>query len=84
PEGTVYRGKGCPACSETGYHGRTGIYEILIVSEKIRQLIMKNADSATIVCQAVEEGMRTLRQDGARKVAAGVTTLEEVLRVTQE
>jgi general secretion pathway protein E len=81
---TLYRGKGCPACSETGYRGRTGIYEILLVSEGIRQLIMKKADSTTIGRKAVEEGMRTLREDGARKVLAGVTTLEEVVRVTQE
>ena len=81
---TLYRGRGCPACSETGYRGRTGIYEILLVSEGIRQLIMKKADSTTIGRKAVEEGMRTLREDGARKVIAGVTTLEEVVRVTQE
>jgi general secretion pathway protein E len=80
----VYRGKGCPACSETGYRGRTGIYEILLVSESIRQLIMKKADSASIGRQAVEEGMKTLRQDGARKIIEGITTLEEVLRVTQD
>jgi general secretion pathway protein E len=82
--GKVYRGKGCPVCSETGYRGRTGIYEILLVSETIRQLIMKKADSASIGRQAVEEGMRTLRQDGAKKILEGVTTLEEVLRVTQD
>jgi general secretion pathway protein E len=81
---TLYRGKGCPACSETGYRGRSGIYEILMVSEAIRQLIMKKADSTTIGRKAVEEGMRTLREDGARKVIAGITTLEEVVRVTQE
>jgi general secretion pathway protein E len=81
---TLYRGKGCPACSETGYRGRTGIYEILLVSEAIRQLIMKKADSTTIGRKAVEEGMRTMREDGARKVIAGITSLEEVVRVTQE
>jgi general secretion pathway protein E len=82
--GMVYRGKGCPACSETGYRGRTGIYEMLIVSEAIRHLIMKKADSTSICRQAVEEGMKTLRDDGAQEVIAGVTTLEEVARVTQE
>ncbi len=80
----VYRGKGCPACAQTGYRGRTGIYEILTVSEAIRQLIMKKADAATISRQAIQEGMKTLREDGARKVVAGVTTLEEVVRVTRE
>jgi len=83
-EGTIYRAKGCPACSGTGYRGRTGIYEILIVSETIRQLIMKKADSATLARKAIEEGMKTLRQDGARKVMEGITSLEELVRVTQE
>jgi general secretion pathway protein E len=82
--GKVYRGKGCPACSGTGYRGRTGIYEILLVSETIRQLIMKKADSVSIGRQAVEEGMKTLREDGARKIIEGITALEEVLRVTQD
>ena len=80
----LHRGKGCSACSGTGYRGRTGIYEILLVSEAIRQLIMKKADSTTIGRKAVEEGMRSLREDGARKVIAGITTLEEVVRVTQD
>jgi type II secretory ATPase GspE/PulE/Tfp pilus assembly ATPase PilB-like protein len=80
----VYQGKGCPACSGTGYWGRTGIYEMLIVSEAIRHLIMKKADSTSICRKAIEEGMKTLREDGARKVVAGVTTLEEVMRVTRE
>ena len=80
----VYQGKGCPACSETGYRGRTGIYEMLFVSEAIRHLIMKKADSTSICRKAIEEGMKTLREDGARKVVAGVTTLEEVVRVTRE
>jgi general secretion pathway protein E len=82
--GKVYRGKGCPACSGTGYRGRTAIYEILLVSETIRQLIMKKADSVSIGRQAVEEGMKTLREDGARKIVEGITALEEVVRVTQE
>jgi general secretion pathway protein E len=81
---TIYRGKGCPACSETGYRGRSGIYEMLIISDSIRPLIMEKADSTTISRQAIREGMRTLREDGARKVMAGLTTLEEVVRVTQE
>lgn len=80
----VYRGKGCPACSGTGYRGRTGIYEILMVSDAIRQLIMRKADSTTLARQAMEEGMKTLREDGARKVMEGITTLEELVRVSQE
>jgi general secretion pathway protein E len=80
----VYRGKGCPACAGTGYRGRTGIYETLSVSEPIRQLIMRKADSASIARKALEEGMKTLRDDGAEKVLAGITALEELVRVTQE
>jgi len=82
--GVVYRGRGCPSCSETGYRGRTGIYEMLTVSEAIRHLVMKKADSNSVCRQAVEEGMKTLREDGARKVIAGITTPEELLRVTQQ
>ena len=80
----VYRGRGCPACAGTGYRGRTGIYEALSVSEPIRQLIMRKADSTTIARKALEEGMKALRDDGAEKVLAGITTLEELIRVTQE
>ena len=80
----VYRGKGCPACAGTGYRGRTAIYEILRVSESIRQLTMKKADSATIGRKAMEEGMKGLREGGVEKVLAGITTLEELVRVTQE
>ncbi len=83
-ERPIYRAKGCPSCAGTGYRGRTGVYEIMLVSEPIRQLIMKKADSATIGRQALEEGMKTLREDGAEKVLCGVTTLEELARVTQE
>jgi len=80
----TYRGRGCPSCSLTGYRGRTGIYEILIISEDIRSLIMKKADAKTLCTQAVQEGMKTLREDGDRRVLAGTTTLEEVERVTQD
>jgi general secretion pathway protein E len=80
----IYRGRGCPACAGTGYRGRTGIYETLSVSEPIRQLIMRKADSTTIARKAQEEGMKALRDDGAAKVLAGITTLEELVRVTQE
>jgi general secretion pathway protein E len=80
----VYRGRGCPACAGTGYRGRTAIYEILRVSETIRQLIMKKADSSTLARKALEEGMKGLHEDGVGKVLAGITTLEEIVRVTQE
>jgi general secretion pathway protein E len=82
---TVQRaGEGCPACKQTGYRGRTGIHELLVIDDEIRNLIMKNADAATIRREATGKGMDTLRQDGADKVMAGVTTIEEILRVTQE
>jgi len=82
---TLYAsGAGCDACKQTGYRGRTGIHELLVVDDEIRALIMKNADASAIRRAAVDAGMVTLREDGATKVLAGETTLEEVLRVTQE
>ncbi|MHB8874188.1 MAG: type II secretion system ATPase GspE [Myxococcaceae bacterium] len=80
----VYRAVGCPACGRNGYRGRTGIYEFLLVDDDIRQLVLKNVDSGSIKKRAVEKGMLTLLDDGARKVAAGETTIAEVLSVTQE
>jgi len=82
---TLYTGgAGCAACKETGYRGRTGIHELLVVDDDVRALIMKNADAAAIRRAATAAGMVTLREDGAAKVLAGETTIEEVLRVTQE
>ncbi len=80
---TVYRAKGCETCFNTGYLGRKAIYELLIVDDEIRQLIMKNTDAATIKAAAMQRGMRTLRQDGADNVLQGITSVEEVVRVTQ-
>ncbi len=81
---TVYRAKGCGACFNTGYFGRSAIYELLTVDDEIRQLIMKNTDASTIKAKAMEKGMRTLRQDGAAKVLDGITSVDEVVRVTQK
>jgi len=81
---TVYRAKGCDACFQTGYLGRTAIYELLLVDDEIRQLIMKNTDATTIKSAAMEKGMRTLRQDGAGKMLQGITSADEVVRVTQK
>ncbi len=81
---TFWRGKGCPECGGMGYSGRTGIYELMLPSDDIRQLILSNVDSNTIKRKAAEQGMRTLREDGARKVLAGITSSAEVLRVTAE
>src|SRR4026207_1824979 len=78
-----YRGAGCEECRQLGYPGRTGIYEMLIVNEAVRPLILNRSAASTIAQRAMEEGMRTLRNDGWIKVKAGQTTIEEVLRVTQ-
>jgi general secretion pathway protein E len=81
----VYRpGPGCPECKQTGYRGRLGIHELLIVDDEVRNLTMKAADSASIRRVAAAKGMNSLREDGAEKVLNGQTTIEEVLRVTQE
>ncbi len=80
----LYRAIGCQNCLGTGYRGRTGIFELLVLDDDIRTLILKNYDSNTIKRTATDKGMLTLRQDGARKVLKGITTIEEVLRVTQE
>ena len=82
--GPVYRGRGCEKCMGTGYYGRIGIFELLPVSEHIRELIMKRTGSNVIKEAAREAGMRTLREDGWEKVRAGITTVDEVLRVTKE
>lgn len=84
--GHAYRakGKGCSACLGTGYAGRVGIYELLMLEENIRNMALKNTDAVTIKRAAVNQGMRTLRDDGARKVVAGITSIAEVMRVTQE
>ncbi len=75
---------GCEACLGTGYRGRTGIYELLSVDEEMRNLIVSNPTAGAVKRLALKRGMRTLRDDGAEKVMAGITTMEEVLRVTQE
>ena len=81
---TLYRGTGCPACSQTGYRGRTGIYELLVLDDEIRRLIGIKADASAIKQAAIAKGMITLKQEGAAKVVQGVTTMEEVMRITQQ
>jgi general secretion pathway protein E len=83
-EGKLFRGRGCDACRGSGYRGRSGIYELLVLDDDVRTLIMQQANANTIKNAAVQHGMRTLLQDGARKVLRGTTTVEEILRVTQE
>jgi general secretion pathway protein E/type IV pilus assembly protein PilB len=77
------KGLGCEECRQLGYQGRLAIYELLVLNEDLRPLILSRAASSTIAQRAVELGMRTLRDDGWNKVKAGTTTIEEVLRVTQ-
>jgi general secretion pathway protein E len=82
---TIYKpGAGCNQCKRTGYRGRSGIHELLVVDDEIRTLVMKNGDATSIRRAATARGMSTLRQDGADKIVEGLTTIEEVLRVTQE
>jgi type II secretion system protein E len=79
-----YRGVGCEECRRTGYQGRTAIYEVMLMSEALRPLVVDRRPAAELKKVAVAHGMRTLRDDGMRKAALGVTSLEEVLRITQE
>jgi general secretion pathway protein E len=81
---SLYHGKGCEQCASTGYYGRAGIFELLVVDDEIRKLILKSADANQIRTTAKQYGMRTLLEDGAEKIKAGITTLSEILRVTQE
>jgi general secretion pathway protein E len=80
----IYKPVGCLDCRNTGYHGREGIYEILVMSPAIKMLVDEKTDLSAVRHQAMREGMRTLRISGAQKVAQGLTTIEEVLRVTPE
>ncbi len=76
------RGRGCAACRHTGYRGRTGLFELLVVTDEIKQALLKSPNAGALRDIAREQGMTALRQDGWRKVQAGMTTVEEVLRVT--
>ncbi len=84
PLGMLWQAVGCDRCNGTGYRGRTGVYEVLRITEEIRRLAIRNASSAEIKRAAQDQGLRTLRDDGAHKVLSGVTTIEEVMRVTAE
>jgi len=81
--GKFYLGAGCDRCFQTGYRGRTGVYELMLINEEIQDLIYQRANAGVIKKAALNAGLQTLRMDGARKVLAGVTTIAEVLRVTQ-
>jgi type II secretory ATPase GspE/PulE/Tfp pilus assembly ATPase PilB-like protein len=78
---SVFRAKGCKKCGNTGYRGRVGVHEVLMMSEEISKLCVENATAEEIKAVAIEQGMLTLRQDGLEKVRAGLTSVEEVMRV---
>jgi type IV pilus assembly protein PilB len=80
-EHVLFRARGCPACNNTGFRGRIGIYEVLEVTENIEHLVARNAPHVEIAEMARSEGMRTMREEGFIKVRQGITSLEEVLRV---
>jgi type II secretory ATPase GspE/PulE/Tfp pilus assembly ATPase PilB-like protein len=79
-----FEGQGCERCSKTGFVGRLGIYELMMINDDIRKLTVAKSDSNKIRQKALESGMRSLRDDGWIKVRQGVTTISEVLRVTQD
>ncbi len=81
-ESLLHRGRGCNKCALTGYYGRKGIFEIFLVTEEIQRMIYSKASSSDLRARARENGMRTLREDGLRKVVSGMTTLEEVMSTT--
>ncbi|MDP9254451.1 MAG: GspE/PulE family protein, partial [Verrucomicrobiota bacterium] len=83
PDFKYYRGEGCDNCRQTGYRGRTAIYEICVVTEPLRRLIIRKATGSELKQRAIQDGMVSLRQDGWRRVTQGITTVEEVVRVTQ-
>ena len=84
PEGKIYRARGCHECMETGFSGRIAIFEILLIDDKLKNAVLINPDSATLKEKALRNGLVTLRMDGADKVAKGITSIDEVLRVTEE
>jgi general secretion pathway protein E len=80
----VFRPNGCPSCNHTGYRGRVGIFELMLVDDEIRGLLSQNTDSKSIKRRAMEKGMRSLRGDGASKVLRGITSVAEIVRATEE
>ena len=80
----LWRAKGCEACRGAGFHGRTTIFETLMVTDAIRRLVLRHAETHELHRAAVADGMRTMHEDGLTKALAGVTTVEEVLKVTRE
>jgi len=81
--GEFYRPSGCPSCSNTGYRGRFGLYEVMPMSEEIERLTIERASAESIRTVAIEQGMQTLREDGLEKALAGLTSIEEIARVVK-
>ena len=79
---TIHHGKGCATCNNTGYKGRVGLYEVMEINDELRELILVGASALELKKKALEQGMITLRRSGLTKVAAGQTTMEEVVRET--
>jgi general secretion pathway protein E len=82
PGSTIFKAAGCPSCSQSGYSGRTVIHELMMIDEEVRKLIIRNADADSIKKSSIQHGMRTLREDGVLKVLKGITTIDELARVT--
>ena len=80
----VYKGRGCDECLHTGYMGRIGVFELVVLNSKIRQMVQEERSSDEIKAEAVKDGMVTLREDGIMRAVAGLTSLSEVFRVTIE
>ena len=85
-EVTLYKGEGCPNCKDTGYKGRIALFEVMIISDAIREVIAnsKNANTQKLREIALKEGMCSLKEDGMKKVREGITTIEEILRVAPD
>jgi type II secretory ATPase GspE/PulE/Tfp pilus assembly ATPase PilB-like protein len=82
--GALYRGRGCQRCQGTGYRGRIGIFELMLITDEVRALILENASAPELRKVAARQGMRSLRDDGFRHLGSGRTTVEEILRVTKD
>src|SRR5207237_10759603 len=78
----IYKGRGCSKCNNTGYKGRVGLYEVMEITDDIRELILIGASALELRKRAIENGMLTLRQSGLMKIRNGITTIEEVVRET--
>jgi type IV pilus assembly protein PilB len=81
-KGEIFHGKGCPTCNGSGYKGRTALYEVMRFGDDLRELVLQGASAAELKMAAIKGGMRSLRMEGIEKVLKGVTTIEEIMRVT--